>query len=546
MKRPNVLLILNDDMGYSDLGCYGGEINTPNLDRLADKGIRYTQFYNTARCSPSRASLLTGLHPHQCGIGVLTSDTGPEGYQDELNNRCATMAEVLGASGYRTYMSGKWHLAKDFVNVSDTWPNKRGFEEHYGTIPGAGSYFYPNTLVRNNENIEHEAFDDESFYYTDAISDNAVAFLRRHSEESPDQPFFLYTAYTAPHWPLHAREADIKKYSGRYDDGWDELRSRRIQRMRELGILDDSWALSPRDPGQPPWSQTPDKSWQARRMEVYAAQITVMDEGIGRIVDALRETGELGNTLIMFLSDNGGCAEEIEMESADRLEKGTIGRSRTRAGIPVRGGNDPTIDPGPEDTYTSYGVPWANLSNTPFKMYKHWTHEGGIATPFIVHWPGGITVPTGDLNHTPAQLPDVMATVLEITGADYPERLNGNVILPLEGESFLPTFRGEECKRGPLFFEHEGNAAVRDGRWKLVKNFTGATSATRGSDPENLRGNWELYAMETDRTELHDLADRNPEIVKRLSDEFEQWATRCGVKDREKILEFRKTKKKTG
>ena len=532
-KRPNVLLILNDDMGYSDLGCYGGELDTPNLDRLADHGARFTQFYNTARCSPSRASLLTGLHPHQCGIGVLTDDTGPEGYADDLNRSCVTIAEVLGSAGYRTYMSGKWHMSKELDTPSDSWPNQRGFVEFFGTIVGAGSYFHPKSFIRNNEHIEQEAVDDDSFYYTDAISDQAVDYVRGQAES--DEPFFLYTAYTAPHWPLQARESDIEPYKGRFDIGWDVLRERRLDRLRESGVLAAAWDLSPRDPAQPVWEEATDKRWQARRMEVYAAQITVMDEGIGRIVDALEETGQLEDTVIIFLADNGGCAEELSPGWLANRPEPFFYRAKARNGEPVRFGNSPDIEPGSEYAYTSYGVPWANLSNTPFRMYKHWTHEGGIATPLIVHWPAGLKTAPGALHHGPAQLPDVMATVLDITGADYPTEYNGHEITPLEGESFLSVLQCGDYERRPLFWEHEGNAAMRDGKWKLVKNFTGVSSATPGFDPPG-RGAWELYDMEADRTELHDLAAVESDRVAAMAAVYQKWADRCGIKDREKIL----------
>jgi arylsulfatase A-like enzyme len=533
-NRPNILLILNDDMGYSDLGCYGGEIDTPNLDRLAARGSRFTQFYNTARCSPSRASLLTGLHPHQCGIGVLTDDTGPEGYVDDLNRHCVTIAEVLGSAGYRTYMSGKWHMSRELETPSDSWPNQRGFEEFFGTIPGAGSYFHPKSFIRNNKHIEQEAVDDDSFYYTDAISDQAVDYIKQQAES--DEPFFLYTAYTAPHWPLQARDSDIAKYKGRFDVGWDELRRRRLDRLRESGVLAQGWDLSQRDPAQPAWEEARDKEWQARRMEVYAAQITVMDEGIGRVISALEETAQMDDTVVIFLADNGGCAEELSSGWLANRPEPFFYRGKARNGEPVRFGNSPDIEPGSEYTYTSYGVPWANLSNTPFRMYKHWTHEGGIATPLIVNWPAGLKSEHGALHHDPAQLPDIMATVLDITGAAYPEEYNGNEIAPMEGESLLPVLQGGDYDRKPLFWEHEGNAAMRDGRWKLVKNFTGVSSATPGFDPPGRRGEWELYDMEADRTELHDLAETEPNRVESMAAEYKMWAARCGVKDREKIL----------
>ena len=533
-NTPNILLILNDDMGYSDLGCYGGEIKSPNLDKLAENGLRFTQFYNTARCSPSRASLLTGLHPHQTGIGILTENFGPEGYAGSLNTQCVTIAEVLKEHSYRTYMSGKWHMSHDILKANDSWPGQRGFEKFYGTIIGAGSYYDPNTLTRGNDNIEDEAR-QKDFFYTDAISDNAVQFIKEHTEQFPETPFFHYVAYTAPHWPLHASEEDIAKYQGRFDKGWDRLREERLERLVEMGILDASWKLSDRDPAQSPWEDAKDKEWQLRRMEVYAAQIDRMDQGIGRIIGSLEQSGQLENTLIIFLADNGGCAEEVE--TSWPLVDMHIARARTRDGGEVLLGNDPKVMPGPENTYQSCGVPWANLSNTPFRMYKHWIHEGGIATPFIVHWPEGIKQ-AGEFRHQPAQLTDVMATILDISGAAYPESYKGHNILPCEGSSLVPVFGNQDTHRGLLFWEHEGNAAVREGKWKLVKNFSACSSATPGFDPPGQRGDWELYDMEQDRTEMHDLAQQFPERVKAMSAAYQQWAERCGVIPREKILKL--------
>jgi arylsulfatase len=525
-KSPNILLILNDDMGFSDIGCYGGEIETPNLDRLAGNGLRYSQFYNTARCSPSRASLLTGLHPHQTGIGILTYSNGPEGYAGNLNKRCVTIAEVLKQKDYKTYLSGKWHIASNLTQPTDAWPLQRGFDHFYGTIIGAGSFYSPNTLTRGNDNIEHEAENDPSFFYTDTISDQAATFIRDHKQAHPDKPFFQYVAYTAPHWPLHAHEDDIAKYKGKFDAGWDQLRESRLARLVKDGIIHPGWQLTDRDPTQPPWSEAENRAWLLRCMEVYAAQIDRMDQGIGRILTALEETGEIDNTLIIFLSDNGACAEDIPegVTARELVDELMIAKARTRDGRPVRFGNDPTLMPGAEDTYQSYGVAWANLSNAPFRLYKHWVHEGGIATPLIVHWPQGITE-RGGLRHNPGQLPDVMATILEVTGAPYPSTYDGNAILPCEGESLVPSFNSAYNARGPLFWEHEGNAAIRIGKWKLVRKYP---------------GQWELFDMEADRTEMHDLAAQHPERVADMSKQYAAWAQRCGVIPREKILELMK------
>ncbi len=523
-KKPNVIVILNDDMGYSDIGCYGGEVDTPNLDRLAQQGLKFSQFYNTPRCSPSRASLLTGLYPHQTGIGILTYPTGPEGYAGDLSRNSATIPEVLREHNYRTYMSGKWHVCSNLVEPTDNWPLQRGFDEFYGTIIGAGSFYNPNTLTRGNDNIEHEAEQDDAFFYTDAISDQAADYIIQHKKNYSDKPFFQYIAYTAPHWPLHAHEEDIAKYKGKFDAGWDELRKARMKRMIESGIIDPDWQLTDRDPSQVHWDKAENKAWLLRCMEVYAAQIDRMDQGIGRVIDALEKTGELENTFIVFLSDNGACAEDIP-ESATMEELANelmIARTHTRSGEEVVLGNIPDLMPGPENTYQSYGTAWANLSNTPFRLYKHWTHEGGVSTPFICHWPDGISE-KGGIRHTPGHLPDIMATILDITGSNFPAEIKGNSVLPPEGKSLTPVFKNDSLPQRPLFWEHEGNSAVRYSKWKLVKEYPGP---------------WELYDMEKDRTEMTNVAEQYPEIVEDFSQQYDKWADRCGVIPRKKILEM--------
>lgn len=529
-KKPNVVLILNDDMGYSDIGCYGGEVRTPHLDRLAAGGLRFSQFYNTARCSPSRASLMTGLHPHQTGVGILTYDFGPEGYAGNLNHRCVTIPEALKSSGYRAYMSGKWHVASNLTEPTDAWPMQRGFDEFFGTIIGAGSFYDPNTLTRGNANVEHEAAADDNWFYTDAISDEAAGFIRQHAKEHADQPFFQYVAYTAPHWPLHAHGEDIAKYKGRFDAGWDELRAARLKRLVDEGILRDAWKLTDRDPTQPAWTEAEHKTWLLRCMEVYAAQIDRMDQGIGRILAALEETGQLENTLVIFLADNGACAEDIpETVTVDELvHKLRIAKAETRKGEPVHFGNNPELMPGPENTYQSYGTAWANLSNSPFRLYKHWIHEGGISTPLIMHWPAGIEQ-RGGIRHTPGYLPDIMATVLDVTATPYPSKFDGHEIDPLEGHTLRPAFAHDPpIERPPMFWEHEGNAAVRVGNWKLVRKYP---------------LDWELYDMDADRTELLDLAAQQAERVASMKAMYEAWAVRCGVIPREKILQLMKDQK---
>jgi arylsulfatase A-like enzyme len=521
--RPDVVLVLADDMGYSDIGCYGGEIRTPHLDRLAQNGLRWSQFYNTARCSPSRASLLTGLHPHQAGIGILVDDDTPDGYPGALNNRCVTIAEVLGADGYATYLSGKWHMSSEMETPNSSWPTRRGFQHVFGTLEGAGSFYDPRTLSRGEERVEHEA-QSPDFYYTDAINDTAAEFVRGHHAERPDQPLFLYVAHVAPHWPLQAPAEDIADYRGSYDEGWDVLRARRAERLVQLGVLQREWPLSDRDPDLPNWTDTEHREWEARRMEVYAAQVQRMDAGIGRLVQALHETGRLDNTLFLFLSDNGGCAEELPPVPMDLIQTTPLAqvvRAETRDGRPVRFGNSPEIEPGDEDTYASYGRAWANLSNTPFREYKHWVHEGGIATPLIVHWPAG-ALTGGGIRHDPHQLPDIMATVLEATGTTYPDRFHGRDVLPAEGASMLSELPRDADSGRMLFWEHEGNAAVRRGPWKLVRKYP---------------GDWELYDVAADRTELTDLAPERPELVAELAEAYDAWAARCDVIPRDRVLE---------
>ena len=441
-----------------------------------------------------------------------------------MNDGGVTIAEVLREHRYRTYMSGKWHVANNFKTVNDTWPLQRGFDRYYGILAGATNYFSPTTLTRDNENIEDEALNDDDYYLTDAISDHAVKFIQEHAQQYPDQPFFQYVAYTAPHWPLHAPEEDIAKYKGRFDKGWDLLREERMKRLIELGIINKDWKFTERDPNQPSWEDAEHKAWRLRAMEVYAAQIDRMDQGIGKIIQALKDTDQFENTVIFFLSDNGGCAEELALGTGEQWIKRGIGRGRTKKGEPVIFGNDKDWLPGAEHTYQSYGAAWANLSNTPFRLYKRWVHEGGIATPLIVHAPKLIR-DKGAVRHTPGQLTDLFPTILELTGASYPTQYEGRAILPLEGTSLVPVFEKDTFQRGPLFWEHEGNAAVRIGRWKLVKKYPGP---------------WELYDLEKDRTETNDLSAAYPDIVTKLSEEYARWADRCGVIPRERILALKK------
>ena len=505
--RPNIVLIMADDMGFSDIGCYGGEVETPNIDKLATNGLRFTQFYNTARCCPTRASLLTGLYPHQAGVPHMVDNTRLPLEKRQLSRNALTIAEVLRTNGYRTAMAGKWHVTP-VPNATTNGPLARGFDEFYGIIHGAASFYEPVTLMRNSILITNFP---PGYFFTDAIAENASEFIHNFARE--DKPFFIYTAFTAPHWPLHAPAEDYRKYLERYARGWDVLRQERYRRMLEMGILDDSTRLSPRDDEAPPWNDVEHKEWQAHRMAVYAAQIERMDKGIGRIVEALRKTGELDNTLIFFLADNGGCAE-ILGPNARALHVPL----KAPDGSPMRRGNSPEIFPGPPDTYASYGLPWANLSNTPFRTYKHWVHEGGIATPLIVHWPAAIKVP--GIRQDPGHLIDIMATCVDAAKGSYPRHFAGHSVQPLEGKSLLPLFEGRSFAQRPIYFEHEGNRAVRMGEWKAVSKF-----------PED----WELYNLAADRSELENLASREPQLLSELVTLYENWAQRVKVPDPELV-----------
>ena len=531
--RPNIVLIMSDDMGWSDLGCYGSGMETPNLDALAENGLRFTQFYNTGRCCPTRASLLTGLYPHQAGVGHMLRKTDHIGYTDGLNQHCATIAEVLGPAGYRTYMTGKWHVTRNVgpEGPKDNWPLQRGFDRYYGTIQGGGSYYDPTSLTRGNTQISpfnDPEYDPETFYYTNAISDNAVKFIQEHNEATPEDPFFLYVAYTSAHWPMHALPEDTERFKGKYKGGYTAIREARFERMKEMGLIDPDWELSPQ---AMQWEDVDSQEWEQRCMEVYAAMIYRMDAGIGDIVAFLEESGQLDNTLILFLQDNGGCAEDVGRQGGKRhpniprpdaptlppLDKDLAIQSgviplQTREGYPVRMGNE--VMPGPADTYIAYGEGWANVSNTPFRLYKHYVHEGGISTPLIAHWPESIER-AGELEHQPGHLIDIMATCVDIANANYPETRNGVKIHALEGKSLVPAFGDETIERDAIYWEHEGNRAIRVGDWKLV---------ARGNT-----GPWELYNIAEDRTEMHNLIKEQPERAENLAKKWNAWAERCHV-----------------
>jgi arylsulfatase A-like enzyme len=532
-NRPNVIIIMADDMGWSDIGCYGSEIKTPNLDGLAKKGVRFTQFYNTGRCCPTRATLLTGTYAHQAGIGHMMGSRGLPGYQGDLGKNVRTIAEVMKTAGYSTYMAGKWHVTPHVKPGSPThnWPRQRGFDRFYGTIHGAGSFFDPNSLTRENTLISpltDKEYKTKEFYYTDAINDHAARYVNEHDG---DQPFFMYVAHTAPHWPMHALPEDIAKYKGKYDKGWEVMRKTRYRRQLKMGLIEDHWKMSPKDSRVPDWKDAKNKEWEIQLMEVYAAMVDRLDQGVGNIVTALKESDQYENTLIFFLADNGGCAEgmgrrggtqyrdkepeKLKPMAKDALQLDMIPR-RTRDGRALKQGTE--VTPGGPDTYHGYGLSWANASNTPFREYKHWVHEGGISSPLIAHWPKGIDISRhGKLESQPGHLIDLMATCVDLGKANYPKKVGDREIVPMQGVSLAPAFTGKNIERkAPIFWEHEGNRAIREGNWKLV---------AKGS-----RGSWELYDLEADRTELNDLIALQPDRAKGMADRWEAWAIEAKAK----------------
>ena len=547
-ERPNIILIMSDDMGYSDIGCYGSEIETPVLDGLAENGVRFSQFYNTARCCPTRASLLTGLYPAQTGLGFMTGDEELPGYRGEIGNHCVTIAEVLKPAGYRTYMTGKWHVArnlKDIDSLKYNWPMQRGFDKFYGTIIGAGSLWDPWTLTRGNEFItplnDPEYQPEEKWYYTDAISDNALMYIDEHQQESADQPFFMYVSYTAAHWPLHAPEDEIALHKGKYDEGYAAVREKRYQKLTELGLIDENWPISEQVAN---WDTMQNKTWHARNMEAYAAMISRMDKGIGKIVEKLRAAGKLENTLILFLQDNGGCAETLNWVStddeneelsdlrvyepmrADELQTQMFPK-QNREGFSVAIMSEKVMA-GSDKTYHAYGPNWANVSNTPFRMYKHWVHEGGVSTPLIAHWPEKIKDKNA-IRRQPGHLIDIMKTIVDISGAEYPDQYNENEIHPLTGKSLLGVFTDDkEIDRDAIYFEHEGNRGLRQGKWKLVSKAYQQAGKFRKTD-EIPVDQWALFNMEEDRTELNDLSGDYPGRVKEMAEKWQQWATQTNT-----------------
>lgn len=503
-SRPNVIVVLVDDMGFSDIEPYGSEIPTPNLDALANNGLKYSQFYNTARCSTTRASLLTGLYPHAAGMGYLAGamdDPQSKGTRGRLLPRSVTLAEVLRDSGYYTAMSGKWHLG----NKKDSTPWERGFE--HSLSAGAGGIHFPGQINKdhftqsgkNKYQTLHidgkpvKATDPilgKDWYGTDLYTTWGLKFIDQAIAE--EKPFFLYLAHTAPHFPVMAPAAEIDKFKGKYMAGWDKLREARYQRQVDMGLIDKRFPLTPRRDTTPAWSSL-SKAEQERydeMMAVYAAMISSIDQSIGDLVAGLKARNQLDNTLILFMSDNGGNAET-----------GVRGIAKTAAGGRL----------GDKNSSVFIGQTWATLNNTPFTLFKHFTHEGGIATPLIAHWPNGISKAVqGSIVTNPGHLVDVMPTLLEATGAQYPQRYRNTDIVPFSGASLIPNFKGQTITRGkPIFWEHEGNRAVRDGKWKLVSR---------------LGYSWQLFDMEQDRTEMNDLAATYPDRVREMSAQYDTWA----------------------
>lgn len=504
-KRPNIIVILADDMGYADLGCWGSEIATPNIDKLAATGWRFTQMHNNPRCTVTRGALLTGLYPTQAGLGFNTGDSGTPAYQGYLNDSCVTLAEALGQAGYRTAIAGKWHVAP-WGRPTPSLPHDRGFERSL-CIAGENLSYFDTIRYLNGDVIGRSK--DPDYYFTRSVTGYCTGSIKEF--HASGDPFFIYAAYTAAHFPLQAPAADVDLYAGAYAGGWDEVRQQRYERGVAAGVIDPAWPVPRPGPGTTPYADSTDDAWQQRRMEVYAAQISVMDEGVGKIVAQLEELGILEDTLIMFLTDNGACSELLHSDNKHAPEV-------TRNGLAMVAGNDPRVLPGPSNTFQSYGVDWAHTSNTPFRMYKRWTEEGGISTPLVASWPG--TLSANGLDDRLLHVMDLMPTFLELAGVPYPTTYAGRSVIPTEGQSFAPILVGAVdqagwSRAGMLFWEHMGHRAARQGDWKIVS--------------DTVDGGWELFDMATDRTETTDLGAQNPAVLTALSSAYDAWKSRVGV-----------------
>ena len=522
-NRPNIVIILADDLGYSDIGAYGGEIHTPNLDYLAANGLRFSRFYNISRCCPSRASLLTGLYNHVAGIGEMTMDKHEPGYRGYLTENTVTLAEVLKTAGYHTAMSGKWHVSNTVEQPTkeaqlawlnhqtdhplfsplEQYPTSRGFEKFFGTLWGVVDYYDPFSLVSGTTPIKNVP---ANYYHTDAINDTAAAYIREFSKD--EKPFFLYVAQNAPHWPIQALPEDIEKYKDTYKVGWDAIREARYKRMVKSGLIDPVKApLSPRWQNNLSWENNPDKDWDARAMAVHAAMVDRMDQGIGRIIKALRETGQLDNTLIFFLSDNGASPEICA-----RFGPGFDRPGETRTGQKIDYVLHKDVMPGAQTTYASIGPRWANVANTPYQFAKADSYEGGVHAPLIAFWPAGITAKKGSITSTMGHVMDFMATCVELAKAHYPAEYKGHKITPMQGISLVPALKGQSAKgHDALFNEHYNARYARIGDWKLESHAKDTT--------------WHLYHISDDQTELKDLKNQYPDKVKSLEQQWRQWAT---------------------
>ena len=514
-KQPNIIVIMADDAGYSDFGCYGGEIETPVLDKLAANGLRFSQFYNTGRCCPSRAALLTGVYQHQAGMGHMTKDRGLASYSGTILPNVPTLAERLRQGGYRTMMTGKWHLGTEPKQS----PIARGFDRFYGTRNFIDSYFTvlehcpvfldDKIVLPGTETPVNHLHPDQEWYTTDVFTDYALHFMDEAFKKHSDQPIFLYIAHNAPHFPLHAREEDTKKYRGRFrDTGWDKLRQQRYERMVKLGLIKNDWALSPSD--VPKWETYDAKQRDELdlKMALYSAIIDRMDQNIGRIVAKLKEADQLDNTMILFMVDNGVPGTGVHDWRGLFAKNGRHPETRV----------DNYSEWGRRGGWSSSsGRGWANLSNAPFRMYKRYTHEGGVATPLIVHWPDGLK-DQNKLRHSPGHIIDIAPTCLNAAGLSTKG---------MEGQTLLPAFTKDSTQPRTLFWEHEGNRAVRQGDYKLV---------AQHNTP------WELYNMRKDRNELHDLSRSMPQKATELKKLYEAWAHRVGAKPWDEVSVIQKKK----
>lgn len=523
--RPNIIIILADDLGYSDLGCYGGEIQTPNLDKLAESGVRFNHFYNTSRSCPTRASLMTGLYQHQAGIGRMTFDNNLPGYRGTLSRNAVTIAEVLKQSGYATSMVGKWHIAetplrkdqRDWLNhqvFHDTfsdlsnYPVNRGFDKHYGVIYGVVDYFDPFSLVEGEVAVDSVP---KGYYMTQALSDRAVEDINQYAKGN--RPFMMYLAYTAPHWPLMALPEDIDKYKDVYQVGWEKIRNDRYERQKKMNLFPgNSDFLSDRQ-FKDSWESNPNKEWDARAMAVHAAMVDRMDRGIGQVIAALKKNGMLDNTLILFMSDNGASNEVCEDYSPGENDRPDM----TRDGRPIVYPRNKEVLPGPETTYASIGARWANVANTPFRFWKAKSYEGGICTPMIAYWPKGIKKNVGGITQAYGHVMDIMATCIDLAGATYPKTYKGHTIIPMEGKSLVPIFtKGKREGHDYYGFEHFNERAfISNDGWKIVRTTNG--------------DKWELYNLTNDRSEKNNLSETYPDRVKSMVVQYEAWAKRCLV-----------------